>query len=150
MLAERKGEYRSAVDYYERIYNLQPGSVVVANNLASLVSEHFPDDPGQLERAYKIAKRFRTVDIPQFQDTLGWIQYLRGEYGQAITLLQPAAEKLADNPFVQYHLAMTYRALNKNSLATEYLVKAIKLSETTKFTKLDEAKVIYEELTSSN
>ena len=150
VFSERKEDYRSAVDYYEKIYQLQPGSVVVANNLASLVSEHFSEDQEQLERAYKIAKRFRTVDIPQFQDTLGWIQYLRGEHGQAITLLKPAAEKLVNNPYAQYHLAMAYRKLNKNALAAEYLEKAIKLSENSSFTKLEEAKTIYAQLAAGN
>ena len=64
----------------------QPGSVAAANNLASLLSD-YRDDKASLEKAQSLAATLRGSPIPQFKDTLGWINYRRGDYGHAIAKL---------------------------------------------------------------
>jgi len=64
--------------------------VVVANNLASLLTAHRTDD-ASLDRAYRIARRLRGIDVPAFQDTYGWIAHRRGDYAEALDYLRPAA-----------------------------------------------------------
>ncbi len=124
---ERGGQLEEAVEVYDKMYQLNSNAPVVANNLASLISI-LRDDDESLQRAYSIARRLRDSDVPAFQDTYGWIAYRRGEYQEALRHLEPAAEALTDQPLVQYHLAMTYTALEQNQKALEYFRKALELA----------------------
>ena len=111
---EQSGDVDGAIAIYDALYEKNSGNLIVANNLASLLATH-RDDNDSLERAWRIARRLRGSDIPAFQDTFGWIAYRRGDLDAALTHLEPAAEKLADDPVVQYHLAATYAALDRNT-----------------------------------
>lgn len=109
---ERAQDFDGAIDIYESMYERDSNSPVVANNLASLLSSH-RNDAESLERAYVVARRLRGTQVPAFQDTYGWIAYQRGNYDEALAHLEPAARMLPNDPTVQYHLAMTYAALNR-------------------------------------
>lgn len=124
---ERVGDYPGAIAIYEELYARLPGSTIVANNLASLLSV-YGDGEDTLERAYTIARRLRGTDVPQFQDTFGWIAYRRGEYDEALTHLEPAALALSADPLVQYHLGMTYAALGRFEDALRRLNRAVQLA----------------------
>ncbi|MCX8955024.1 tetratricopeptide repeat protein, partial [Ruegeria sp. NA] len=87
-------------------------SLIVANNLASLLTTHRAD-PESLQRAHALARRLRGTRVPFFQDTYGWIAYRLGNYEEALTYLEPAAEALPDQPLVFYHLGRTYADLNR-------------------------------------
>ena len=75
---EQKGDYEAAIAEYETMLKQQPGSLIAANNLASLLSDH-RTDKASLDRAYSLAAMLRKSQIPSFKDTLGWIEYLRGD-----------------------------------------------------------------------
>jgi tetratricopeptide (TPR) repeat protein len=124
---ERLGDYEGAIAIYERLYEMLPASPVVANNLASLIST-YRDDDESLDRAYSIARRLRGSDVPQFQDTYGWIAYRRGDHEEAVEHLEPAAAELAEDPLVQFHLGMTYLALEREEEALEQLRLAAELA----------------------
>jgi tetratricopeptide (TPR) repeat protein len=124
---EAMGEIEAAIAIYEDLYALNSSNVTVANNLASLVST-FRDTPESLERAAAVARRLRGTDIPAFQDTYGWIAYRQGNYAEALEYLQPAAEGLPNNALVQYHLGMTYIALNRPEDARPQLERALELA----------------------
>ena len=49
--------------------------------------------------------------MPQFKDTLGWIQYHRGEHKTAQPYLDEALAELPDVALVRYHAGMNYVAL---------------------------------------
>ncbi|PRY19846.1 Flp pilus assembly protein TadD [Aliiruegeria haliotis] len=121
---ERNREFDAAIDIYETLYERNTGSVLVANNLASLLSTVRQDDES-LERAYRIARRLRETDLPPYQDTYGWIAYRRGEFDDALRHLEPAAKGLPEDPLVQYHLALTYMALEQNAKALEQFQKTL-------------------------
>ena len=132
MTYELSGQYDAAITEYETMLASDPRSTIAANNLASLLSEH-RTDPASLERAYTIASRFADSNVPQFLDTLGWINYLRGKYDQALPLLKSANDMLpsegaAQVPsagMMQFHLAMTYKELGQRDRAVDGLKKAI-------------------------
>jgi len=126
-ILEEASQFGEAVKVYEDLYVSRPQSFVVANNLASLLIDHFPT-PENIERAYVVAKRLRSSDVPQYQDTYGWALYLRGEPDQALRYLQPAAEKLPNYMLVQYHLGMAYAKSGVNDRAIEALTKAVELA----------------------
>lgn len=143
---EKTGDVEAAIQEYEILYEKNPLSVVVANNLASLISEHRTSKE-DLQRAYDIAApRFRNSRIPQFLDTLGWINYLRGEYGEAISSLRIAAERLPNDGTVQYHLGMTYKALGRSEQAMEVLQRAEALLKGVEFTRREQLNAALQDL----
>ncbi|WP_209425313.1 tetratricopeptide repeat protein [Pararhodobacter sp. SW119] len=124
---ERRGDIDGAIAIYEELYAADTNNLILANNLASLISAH-RDDEESLNRATAIAQRLRGIDIPAFQDTYGWIQYRRGNYAEALEYLEPAAAGLPDDPLVQYHLGMTYLALERSQEAQETLERALTIA----------------------
>lgn len=110
------GDIDGAIAIYEKLYEHNSNNPVVANNLASLLSDH-NDDAETLERAWRIARRLRDSTVPAFRDTYGWIAFRRGAHEEALTYLAPAAEALPNDPFVQYHLGAVYAAIGRNAEA---------------------------------
>lgn len=124
-LKEAAGDIDGAIAIYERLYEQNSDSVIVANNLASLLATYRSDDAESVERAWTVARRLRDADIPALQDTYGWILHLRGEHEEAVEYLESAAEGLANDPIVQYHLAQVYVALERTDEALAQFRKAI-------------------------
>ena len=48
---------------------------------------------------------------------LGWVLYKRGDYQQALPILQESAGKATDNPEIQFHLGMTAYMMGQTDLA---------------------------------
>lgn len=109
---ENKGDLEGAIAVYETLYADDSGSMVFANNLASLLSVA-RSDPESVERAYVVARRLRGATVPAYQDTYGWIQFLRGNLEEALANLEPAALGLAQDPGVQLHLGMVYARMGR-------------------------------------
>jgi tetratricopeptide (TPR) repeat protein len=126
-LLEYGKNYDAAIAQYEDMLNDNPGSLIVINNLASLLADH-KSDKASLERAANLAVALKSSQVPQFQDTLGWVDYQNGQYSPALESLQKAAEKLPNLAIVRYHLGMTYLAAGDATKAEEQLNKAKQLS----------------------
>lgn len=120
---EQNGDIDGAIAVYEEMYDRNSGSLLVANNLASLLST-YKTDAASLERARTIARRLRDTDIPAMQDTYGWIQYRSGDADAALPYLESAAEGLPEDPNVQVHLGFAYHALGRQEAAREQLNRA--------------------------
>lgn len=126
--AEKRGDIAGAIAIYEDLYEENSNSLVVANNLASLISSYHDDDES-LQRAYTIARRLRGTKVAPFQDTYGWISHRLGNYEEALAYLEPAAAVLTDDPVSQFHLAETYLALEQDAKALEQFRKVVELVE---------------------
>ncbi len=124
---EQTGDIDGAIEIYEGLYEQNSSNLIVANNLASLITTHRTDE-ASLDRAFTIARRLRGAEQPAFQDTYGWIAYRRGDFAEAREHLEPAAEGLPNDPLVQYHLGMTYVALEESAKAREALERALELA----------------------
>jgi tetratricopeptide (TPR) repeat protein len=109
---EQDGDIDGAIAIYEDMYAQNSDALVIANNLASLLSTH-RDDAESLERAWTVARRFSDTSFAPVQDTYGWILHRRGESAQALPYLEAAAAALPDDPLVQFHLGQTYAALGR-------------------------------------
>ena len=72
--------------------NQQPGSLVAANNLASMLADH-RTDKASLDQAQTLRCKSADSPVPQFKDTLGWVDYRQGDYKAAIPLLEAAAAR---------------------------------------------------------
>ena len=127
---ERDGNIDGAIGIYERLYERDSNSVVVANNLASLLSTHKLDD-ASLERAWNIARRFKDAQIPAMQDTYGWIVHRRGESAEAVPYLEAAAAGLQNDAVVQYHLGMAYQATEQTDKALAQFKRALDVAGAT-------------------
>jgi Flp pilus assembly protein TadD len=127
LLLERMGDFEAAISEYEVLLSMRPQADVVANNLASALSDHRTDQ-ASLQRALDVARRFRNSDVPQFKDTLGWTHYRLGAAKDAIELIAEAAESVPFEPVFRYHLGMSYAALEDSEAALRELEKALELA----------------------
>lgn len=137
---ERKGDFAGALAAYEALYKLRPASLTAANNLASILSEHYGGDPAKLARAAEVARRLSGVEDPAYQDTYGWILYLQGKPADALRSLIPAAEGLPNNPWVRYHIGMAYAGVGRTEEAKDHLGAALKLAQGKPFPPADKVK----------
>lgn len=124
---EKDNKIDEAIAVYEMLYEQNSGSLVLANNLASLLST-YRSDPESIERAYTVARRLRGTNVPPLQDTYGWILFLRGEAAESLAYLEPAAAALTRDPVVQYHLARAYLALDRKDDALKAFRAAIEVA----------------------
>ena len=98
-----------AIAIYEALYTEDSSDPVVANNLASLLATH-REDAQSLERAARLARRFRGTRVPALQDTYGWIAHRQGRRQEALAYLEPAAAAMPLDAAVQAHLGAAYAA----------------------------------------
>jgi tetratricopeptide (TPR) repeat protein len=121
MINEQLKHFDAARDAYEKLLTVAPNFPLALNNLAVLYSEHL----GQLDKAYDLAKRAKeAANVPHIADTLGWILFKRGDYSNALPLLQEGAGKLPDSPEIQFHLGMAHYMLGEEGPARLVLQKA--------------------------
>ena len=117
---ERDGDLEEAIAIYEELYARDSSDVIVANNLASLLSAARNDEE-TLERAWRVARRLNGAQHPALRDTYGWLALLRGEAEVALRELKAAAEGLPEDPSVAYHLGRAYAANGQiEEAAVEY------------------------------
>jgi len=126
-LLEAKSDYEPAIAEYEAMLKDQPGSMIIANNLASLLTDH-RTDKASLERAKTLVMLLKNSQVPQFKDTMGWVDYKRRDYTSASSLLEAAAAQLPNVPLVHFHLGMTYLATGQAAKASEQFKKALSLA----------------------
>ncbi|MFN3164874.1 MAG: tetratricopeptide repeat protein, partial [Pseudohongiellaceae bacterium] len=77
---------------------------------------------------YTIARRLRGSDVAAFQDTYGWIAQRLGNFEEALSYLEPAAEGLPEDPTVQYHLGVAYAAQGRSDAARAQFEKVASLA----------------------
>ncbi|TMP89976.1 MAG: tetratricopeptide repeat protein, partial [Verrucomicrobia bacterium] len=115
LVYERMKDFPKALDAYEKLLATQPNFVPALNNLAYLYTERL----NNLDKAYDLARKARELlgQDAAVGDTFGWVLYKRGDYQQALTILQESAGKATDNPEVQFHLGMTAYMMGQTDLA---------------------------------
>jgi len=138
----QRNEYDKAKVHYQEALKINSKFAPAANNLAVILSEQ----GGNIDVALNYAQvaREQQPDDPNIADTLGWIYYKKNAYLKAATLLKEAAEKLPDNPVVQYHYGMAQYKNGDATAAQKSLETALKLSPT--FPGADEARKTLAEL----
>lgn len=139
MQLESNGDIDGAIAIYQDLYKVRPNSVVIANNLASLLTDHRADDPDTLNRAYNIARRFRNATDPFLMDTYGWLLHLRGDSRNAAPLILGAAEEMSGHPMIQYHAGMVLIETGQLAQARDYLNRALELGQVLDFPRADAA-----------
>jgi tetratricopeptide (TPR) repeat protein len=122
LVYDRMKDYPKARDAYEKLLSTAPNFVPALNNLAYLYAE----DLNNLDKAYDLARKARELQgqDASIGDTFAWILYKRGDYQQALPILQESAGKAIDNPEIQFHLGMTAYMMGQTDLAKVALKKA--------------------------
>lgn len=123
---QTSGQFEQAISIYDELYQSNPSSLVVANNLASLLADQ-RSDMESLQTAYTIARRFRDTEIPALQDTYGWIAFRMGNHGEALPYLKGAAEGLPGDQRVQYHYGAALAATGRDKEALEHLTRTAEM-----------------------
>ncbi len=143
-LYSRDNDTDHAIELYRELLRDEPDNDIVANNLASLLSDA-KGDRESLKQAETIAQRFRDSKVAFFLDTLGWIEHKLGKSNNAATLLRSAVQARPDVPEFHYHLGMTYQAEKQPHRAQRELKQALRLAKSP-FPGMDEAKRALEAL----
>ncbi|MCP3670167.1 MAG: tetratricopeptide repeat protein [Gammaproteobacteria bacterium] len=140
---ERNGKESEARVLYQRVLKERPNVPVVKNNLAMLLLYGKPDQAA-LDKALELTKEFAISESPVYVDTLGWVYYMRGEFADAVTMLERADRGGLKLPDISYHLGMAYYKLGRNKEAMEKLEQALKSEKS--FTGIEEARRVLGEL----
>jgi len=119
------GQVDKAVDSYRRALAINEKDVASLNNLAWVLAELRKKPDEALPLATKAEQL--APGSPEVLDTLGWIQYRRGAYGDAEKALSRAVERGGGNGTIQYHLGMTYARLGRKADAVSALRRAAQL-----------------------
>jgi tetratricopeptide (TPR) repeat protein len=123
-LYQGTGRYKEARVEYEAILMDNPDSLVIKNNLASLLLDYFNNEKN-IQRAAELSIDLAATDNPAFLDTAGWTKYHQGNYPQAVSLLQAAVSKGGTGPVFRYHLGMAMYKSNMAAAAKEQLELAL-------------------------
>ena len=142
---ETTKRFEEAIKVYEEMMIVRPDSDILANNLASLLTDH-RTDKASMSRAYELAKVSKDSQIPQFLDTYGWASYKTGNFDEAEKALKTAIAKSPEVAIFHYHLAKIYLAKNDNAQAKQALQNVIKYSKNQQIDEKDEVNQLLKSL----
>jgi tetratricopeptide (TPR) repeat protein len=125
--AEQAGLYEKAADLLRKSIALDPtNSAEACNYLGYMWADHDMN----LDEAETMIKRALEMDPnnPSYLDSLGWVEFRKGKFDQALNNLLSAA-KTADHedPVIFEHIGDAYFKLNRISEALESWQKALTL-----------------------
>ena len=125
-LYTRAADLTKARQLYEELFTKYPKEWHVANDYACFLADN-GNSPNDLERAWSLAKNVaaQRPDDPLIMDTLGWIEYRRGNYAKAVELLEKAGARLTGHQTICYHLGVASFQVGKKEQARSNLTKAL-------------------------
>jgi len=118
------GRTGDAAGAYRRALQDDPSSNEAANDLAMLLVTTRTDQ-ADLDQALSVAQRFDNSSNPYYVDTLGWVQYKRGDLTRALSTLGQAVNLAPSLPVLRYHLAMVELKSGQTVAARDNLKKAL-------------------------
>jgi tetratricopeptide (TPR) repeat protein len=106
-LYEQERNWEEVMKLYERAREIDPGSPLLANDLAY----HYLEHGGDVERAVSLAEiaKQKMPESAVVADTLGWAYHKAGRHQAAVLQLDEAVRQAPGNPVYRYHLGMAYR-----------------------------------------
>ncbi|MGB7862769.1 MAG: tetratricopeptide repeat protein [Candidatus Sulfotelmatobacter sp.] len=121
-----KSDLASARKYYEHALALDSDFAPALANLAYVQAEQ----GGELNVALGLAQKAKSLlpNMDAITDTLAWIEYRKGEYGEALPAFQECVRKDPLRASYRYHLGMTLLAKGDKRGAKNSLEAALKLN----------------------
>lgn len=105
LLYTKYGRVDDAIALYDQTYKRNPHLQFAANNLAMLLVT-YKTDQQSLDRARDLSASFAASQNADLLDTSGWVRFKRGEYTDALSLLERAVERSPDSRVIRYHAGM--------------------------------------------
>ena len=113
-----EGDTEQANWHIKKAYELNPGFVLIANNLAWVLAHQ--EEP-ELDRALGIMREVfeRTPNDPRIRDTLGTILFLKRQWDESLTHLEFALSRMPveQKPPIHKKLAIVYENLGEHDMA---------------------------------
>lgn len=121
---ERQGRIDEAIRQYEALHKHNPQLQLAANNLAMLLVTYKKDRPS-LDRARDLTSAFANSTNGALLDTHGWVRFKRGDYSEALPVLEQAVQRTPGSSVIRYHLAMAQLQAGRRSEARTNLETAL-------------------------
>jgi tetratricopeptide (TPR) repeat protein len=108
---EKSGDLESALRYLEELHGIVSDDAAVNNFYGYVLAELNRD----LDKAESLIRSALAAEPENgyFIDSLGWVQYQRGDYRDAAEQLERALRILGDDPVILEHLGDAYAALSR-------------------------------------
>jgi tetratricopeptide (TPR) repeat protein len=132
------GKWDRAIAELEQALRINPNLWKATNDLAYLLVD-YGRGRQDIDRALTLAEKARSLspESASIWDTLGWVNYRKGEMNQAVHWLGKAQARNPLNPVINYHLGMAYFHAGNPGKAKEYL--QLSLASKISFPGKDEA-----------
>jgi tetratricopeptide (TPR) repeat protein len=126
MIAELQKNPGEARKRYQRALELDSRAAIAANNLAWMYAETSEN----LDLALELAQtaKAQLPDVPQVNDTLGWVYYKKGMATLAVTYLREASRQGPARADIQYRLGLAYMKAGDQKNARLSLEQALKMN----------------------
>ncbi|HUL19419.1 MAG TPA: tetratricopeptide repeat protein [Steroidobacteraceae bacterium] len=121
---EHSNRVGDAVNLYEGLLRQQPKSEFAANNLAMLLVT-YRTDKASLDRARDLTAGFASSASGSLLDTAGWVRFKRGEYREALPVLERATALAPGAKEIRFHLAMAQLQAGERAQARANLETAL-------------------------
>ncbi|MCB2113628.1 MAG: tetratricopeptide repeat protein [Parvularculaceae bacterium] len=119
------GDEDGAIAIYETILAHRPSDHIVANNLASLLSNR--EDAASRARAAEAAAPLKDTENAYFLDTYGWAMHRSGRTSEGVEALRRAVRAAPDLVEARYHLGV---ALSESGLTDQGAAELRAVAET--------------------
>ena len=125
IILQAQGDAKGARERFERVVEIDPQAAVAANNLAWMYAE----SGGNLDKALQLAQAAhkQLPDLPEVNDTLGFVYYKKNLAALAIPPFKVSVEKNPGNPVYHYHLGLAYASAGDSARAKQSLTRALAL-----------------------
>ncbi len=120
----RKQDFVAARNEYEAILKSHPDEAVARNNLAMLTTVGEPSR-AELDRAKELVEPLAASGDPSVLDTVGWVDYHRGDFDNAIVSLEKALRLVPSSALLKYHLGMAHYRKGNLDQARAHLGDAV-------------------------
>ncbi|MBL8234002.1 MAG: tetratricopeptide repeat protein [Bryobacterales bacterium] len=123
-LQDLMGRKREAIQGYRQALAMNPNDVAVMNNLAFLIAE----SGGSLDEAEALVRRAleKSPRAADSTDTLGWIQFKRKRFDEALQTFRSLAVKYPGNHNFRYHYGLVLLQRGDKPAAKAELQAALK------------------------
>jgi tetratricopeptide (TPR) repeat protein len=126
---ERSGATQQALARMRELLEVNPQNAAALNFVGYTLADHGE----QLEEAERLVRRALAIhpDSGAYLDSLGWVQFRRGDMVRATGTLERAAELEPDEPTILEHLGDAYGGVSRRDAAVGAYRRALEAMRTT-------------------
>ena len=126
---ERSGATQQALARMRELLEVNPQNASALNFIGYTLADHGE----QLEEAERLVRRALAMhpDSGAYLDSLGWVQFRRGDMGRATSTLERAVELEPEEPTILEHLGDAYGGASRRDAAVGAYRRALEAMRTT-------------------